>query len=324
MKIHNEEIKIYNNKINRNHIICVIGDIHNTKYSNIKTWRKIINEVKKQNPDFIIIPGDLIYSADDIEKEETKKKLEYLLKELSLIAPVYITYGNHDLKDGKKLKFNDTSDYFNSLENKYNIHMLNNKVIQLENMLLHGVCPVYTSYYLEYKDSWAENFINALLEKDIENKINTDRISILIVHSPEILIEMKRYLAEKMSAEYRNKDEIKRIKKTINILNTIDIFICAHMHNGLVPRRLEKLKIFKNEKGLLASESYNNTSKDGSILKHKARLRIAEYCRGIHDIFNGKMIISRGITKWCQPNFVFGIVDYICSKDITTVNIFKK
>jgi Icc-related predicted phosphoesterase len=315
MKIHNEEFKINTKNINKNTVFCIIGDIHNTSFSLLKTWNKIIEEVKKTNPSFIIIPGDLIYDADDLIHAD---KLNHLLTELSTIAPLYITYGNHDFKKGKKLKFTDTNNYFNSLEQKNTkIHLINNRVSKLdgENIYLIGISPSYDSYYSEYKNKWAMNFINELLKIDVKSIENSSTL-ILVIHSPEVLKEVKRYLDEKLSSNdisAKTKEELKRVK---DILELVDVFVCAHMHNGLIPRAFEFGRKSNKSKGIVVCESQKQTTDE---IGHKVKFRVVDYCRGMHDLYNGKIIISRGVTKWPKS-----ILNQTGSKDITTVKLLKK
>jgi len=316
MKIHNEEFNIETKKINKDQVFCIIGDIHNTNISKLSVWNKIIDEVRKSNPNFIIIPGDLIYDADDLLN--SRDKLTHLIKELSLIAPVYITYGNHDLKKGKKLRFNDTNNYFLDLEKDNNgINLINNKISQVgkENIYLLGISPSYDSYYSEYKNKWANNFITELLNLDVRN-IDSGSTFILVIHSPEVLKEVKRYLTEKLASDdisQNTREELNRVKE---ILELVDVFVCAHMHNGLIPKIFEFGRKKNNSKGIVVCESQKATADE---IGHKIKFRVVDYCRGMHDFYNGKIIISRGVTKWPKS-----ILNSTGSKDITTVKLLKK
>lgn len=311
-KIHNEIFEVNGSS---NFTFCIIGDIHNTKYSKMSTWISIINEVKKVNPDFILIPGDLIYTADDLIN--SKDKLNYLLIELSKIAPLYISYGNHDYKNGKVLKKEDTFEYFNGLKSE-RIHILDNECISKDGIGLIGVCPPYNSYYYEYMDKWPINFINTLLEIDL-SKVENSEFLILIIHSPEILKSVKKYIDENIDTD--DKELLAKLKKAKQILETINIFICAHMHNGLTSRPLEFGRKKNRSYGVVVSEGQKATADE---IEHKVKFRIVDFCRGMHDFYNGKIIITRGVTKWCQPNPLFGAIDNgLCSKDINTIKVKK-
>ena len=67
--------------------IAFLTDFHNSQ-----NHRQVIANMKEANPAYIFIVGDLI-SMDDADLSNT----EALLKGLVEIAPVYYTYGNHEV-----------------------------------------------------------------------------------------------------------------------------------------------------------------------------------------------------------------------------------
>lgn len=306
MKIYNQNINIESSKINKDITICIIADIHNTKYSSMHIWKNLIKKVKNLNPDYIIIPGDIIYIADDLLSNKNKAKLEYLLTELANIAPIYISLGNHDLKEGKTLKIEDTLSYFHDLEKRINFHLLDDEIIHLENLDIIGINPPFKSYYLKYKDKWINYLIEAIKKCMNQRKINPSHFVLLTIHSAELMFLLEEYI------ENNDKENLKEIAL---FLNSIDLMISGHAHGGLVPKLWRKFKIVKGDWGIIASEG--DTFKESTLRKY-------DKCRGIHNIFNGKLIISEGITKWCQPNPLFGLIDLICAKDITTIKLIKK
>lgn len=87
--------------------ICHIGDIHirktpsrNDEYE--KVFNNLIKSLKKEKPDRIVIVGDLVHDYLDLQGEQLILA-HNLLNELSEIAPVRITRGNHDMRK-KNLK----------------------------------------------------------------------------------------------------------------------------------------------------------------------------------------------------------------------------
>lgn len=72
--------------------LAVIADVHN------QDVKLIINSLKKQKPDLILIPGDFIYgyaAADDSKILESPNTYE-LFKECAQMAPVFTSLGNHE------------------------------------------------------------------------------------------------------------------------------------------------------------------------------------------------------------------------------------
>jgi DNA repair exonuclease SbcCD nuclease subunit len=87
--------------------ICHIADIHirktptrNDEYE--KVFENLIESLKKEKPDRIVIVGDLVHDYLDLQGEQLIMA-HNLLNELSKIAPVRITRGNHDCRK-KNLK----------------------------------------------------------------------------------------------------------------------------------------------------------------------------------------------------------------------------
>lgn len=297
MKIHNEIFLLKNKDIKRDYTISLISDIHNTKYSRYEVWTSLIQKVNEQKPDIIIIAGDMFYDSDDLLYKRGMAKLEYLLYGLLNIAPVYLNYGNHDQKDGKKTKKDKIDRYFKNLAEKENrFTILNNDVIDYKDLSIIGVTPVYETYYLKYKDKWLKYFTDQLSK--VKDNIKNNKFNILITHTPEVIGN---------TVDVMDKENKK-------ILNKIDLFLSGHFHDGLTPRFLQKL-IVKKDKGICASE--------GETLFKNSTIRIVNKCRGIHELYNGKLIISRGVRKWCHPNSFFAFVDRFMSKDITTIKIKK-
>ncbi len=94
--------------------IIDITDLHIYKY--IFFHDKILNEIKKEQPDLIL------YTGDSIVKNTDKNSLNIFFKKLSEIAPVYAVYGNWDYYD-----LNMVNDVYNS----NNIHLINDNSISL-------------------------------------------------------------------------------------------------------------------------------------------------------------------------------------------------
>ena len=298
MKLANEEVTISSKKIKKDYTICVVSDIHVTKYASHKLHEKLIDKIKKENPDYILIPGDMIYSSDDLLEKNVIEKLDYIIKNLCKIAPTYLVYGNHDLKDGRKTNKKLIDKYFKNMEDKSKgrFNVINNKVINIGDINIIGVTPIFEMYYMKYRDKWISYFIDEI--NKIE-KFNRNKLNIILTHTPEVI-----YMLEKHISEYPN------IK---NIMDSIDITITGHMHDGLIPRHWQKLGIVKGDKGICASE--------GETMIKGSTIRIASRCRGTHNLFNGKLIITRGLAKWPHPNPLYSSIDKLMYKDITTINI---
>lgn len=71
--------------------IAMLSDLHNC-FSNES--KKILDMIKREKPDFIVLAGDMILSHTD--QLENNKKTAALINNLCELAPVYFGMGNHE------------------------------------------------------------------------------------------------------------------------------------------------------------------------------------------------------------------------------------
>lgn len=92
----NRYIKIENTFVlkglKKNTKFIMISDLHDKVYG--KHNEGVIQQIREEQPDFVVIAGDLI---TDHVKESFEPGI-YLVKELSNICPVYYGMGNHETK----------------------------------------------------------------------------------------------------------------------------------------------------------------------------------------------------------------------------------
>ncbi len=100
-------------KVNNKIRIIQISDLHNCSYG--KNNRKLVDRVKKLNPDLIIYTGDITDSG-----AKSNDRVISLCKELEDVAPSYYIYGNNEVEKyydipltqeslDKKFGFNDNN-----------------------------------------------------------------------------------------------------------------------------------------------------------------------------------------------------------------------
>lgn len=201
--------------------IALFSDLHYSDRFNIKILDEIINRIKKLNPDYICIPGDIIEESiygDDI--------LYDFFKALSKKTKVIISLGNHDISIFKKRKqiYKPNNKWFLKLNNLKNVFVLDNEQLIDNNI-------TFTGYTLAIEDKYYDNpdrFLNDL--KKLNFNLNKENYNILLCHSPQCISNNKNILNNKFIKEQ-------------------DLILCGHMHNGMVPSFLDK--IFRCNRGFI-------------------------------------------------------------------------
>ena len=82
---------INNDKINSSVKFVVVGDLHDNTFKDDD--KELVNQIKAQNPDFIIADGDIL--NDDSPNSDIAMSF---IKRLVKIAPVYYALVNHELE----------------------------------------------------------------------------------------------------------------------------------------------------------------------------------------------------------------------------------
>jgi len=141
--------------------IAHISDVHLPK--NASSIENIVNKVKQQNPDIIVMTGDIVDVSADLKTCELGK----LCKGLSGIAKTYAVTGNHEL-------WNGNVEEWRSILTENNVEVIDNK-IEIYKSNKKSIAIIGLSDGNEYK---SENF------KDIKN-IKAMPI-ILLAHRPEL------------------------------------------------------------------------------------------------------------------------------------------
>ena len=93
------EYQISSSIISEQELGIVIADLHGFTYG--KENKRLLEEMRRLNPDIIFIPGDMLVS----KYSETYETALKTLKEFVKIAPVYYSYGNHEsrLRDPERI-----------------------------------------------------------------------------------------------------------------------------------------------------------------------------------------------------------------------------
>ncbi len=178
-------ITSYNIKLNKlpkefnGYKLILLSDIHNCFYN----VDKIIETIKTEKPNGVIISGDLLVYANS-SKANNLKSLD-IVKKISKYSDVYYAPGNHEM--GYMIKnIQEWLEYEKYLldSDSDNIYYLDNKSIEItlgnSSINIHG---------LHLTDGYYKRFIKKELSKsDIEKLLgecDINKFNILIAHNPD-------------------------------------------------------------------------------------------------------------------------------------------
>lgn len=239
--------------------IIMFSDIHFAEKYKLIKLKNIIKYANNNNPDYICIPGDILDDSDVVKNHENRNILLAWLKELSDVAKIIISVGNHDIMHivDSEWQFQVNDEWFKDLSEISNVVLLQNSIYEDKNIRFIGFNPSF-SYYEKEK----ENEITFLIELNTTfNKIiKNDLLNIMLCHTPtNILNDL--------------------IIDNSPCLKNIDVILSGHIHGGLVPPLIDAL--WKCNKGFI--------SPTGQLVPNLAR--------GIMYKDGKVCIVSTGITK---------------------------
>lgn len=143
--------------------IVHISDLHNKNFGH--NQNRLINKIKKQSPNIIVITGDLVYKRSD----DISNSVEFI-NEVVKIAPVYFVTGNHE----NSFK---NFDYIKEVLNNSGVVILQNESIKLyfqdDFITLHGI-----------NDCKKRKVVSNTLSK---MNICKNNYNILLSHRPELI-----------------------------------------------------------------------------------------------------------------------------------------
>ena len=158
-------------KVNSSFRIVQLSDLHNNSFGEDNA--QLIETCKEQNPDIILLTGDLI----NMDEEDTSVA-ENLISNLKDIAPVYVSMGNHEETNEQNFGNDLTSVYEDAgavvLDREYLDITINNQKIRLGG--IYGYC--LPAKFLETKEAKLEE---CTFLWDFQD---TDRYTILMCHMP--------------------------------------------------------------------------------------------------------------------------------------------
>lgn len=156
--------------------LAVISDLHNRTYG--KDNCRLIEMIKETKPDCILAVGDLVTAS----RNKPIGPVLNLLSELSAIAPLYYSPGNHEKRIlVKKESFPKMGEELKEGLQKIGVEFLDNKSILLNDRLSISGLDIDYRFYNKLK---VEKYMLSDIQKDLPEK-DDDRFNILMAHSPK-------------------------------------------------------------------------------------------------------------------------------------------
>jgi len=170
------EVKLSHDKKINNNLTCVhISDLHDKSFGH--NQNRLINIIKKGNPDFICITGDIV-------DKNTCSNAKCLLDNCVKIAPTYYVPGNHEYISDKTREVLDIVKYSGAyvlMDRKEELYVNDNSIC------LYGIDDPFST---GTEDGYRE-FVVDHLEK-LDNR-KDEKINILLAHRPELLYVYSKY-----------------------------------------------------------------------------------------------------------------------------------
>ena len=245
----------------------LISDIHFSPGVKARTLNAIVAQVQTQQPNYIIIAGDLVDSLNNVSDATDLKRLTAWLEQLGKVAPVLIALGNHDFYRAnpdyrhifsrhRHWYAEDNPTYVKALKDTPNVFLLDNEIYEDHSVYVFGFTqsPEYYQFDRDTKSTTifkpgGEDRNIMLSDLDaLDHKLITQlpkhKAKIAIIHSPVYLTD----------SEINSR------------LHEFDFFISGHMHNGVVPPVINEA--WPSDRGIMAPGK--------KFFPHGARARIKD------------------------------------------------
>lgn len=202
--------------------ILVLSDLHIFSENDLANMDMIIEELKIEKYDAILLVGDITDQTKVLsENEAITNRLLSFIANLGVVAPTYIVYGNHDLGayslSYKKHFGTPWLDEYSIFKEKLNdviggyngVHILDNVTEHIEDgFTISGVNPSID--YVTADSNGAFDKIIDKIDLSFLSNLNSSDINILLCHYPNVIFELHK----------------------MGLLNNIDLCVSGHNHNG--------------------------------------------------------------------------------------------
>ncbi len=179
--------------------IVQLTDLHNKKFG--KNNRKLVSMVRNQNPDLVVMTGDMLNAT-----EEETETVSSLIAEMAKFSQVYYGYGNHEVKWLRNYNVN-----LQEMLEKQGAVVVNNSYVDIDikgqPLRIGGYMGYYRAPHMLTHDEEGKK-----IEWEFaENFEQTDRYKVLLNHIPTQWVDW----------HYTNKYDV-------------DLVFSGHYHGGVI------------------------------------------------------------------------------------------
>ncbi len=174
-------------KIKKRTRLVMLSDLHNYRYGPDNA--QLLNAIEVQNPDYVVIAGDMI-TADLHEK--FGHTLDFV-KNLQEKYPLYYAFGNHEQKIHILEKYREMAKNFDVGLKERNIVPFNNSHAYLADrgICLYGLYLDHEYFQRFHTKDMEEGYLASLL-----GACTADTYNVLLAHNPDYFLEYAKWGAD--------------------------------------------------------------------------------------------------------------------------------
>ena len=270
-----------NRKVNMGKVIrlVTISDLHDYTDDAEKT-EGLAEAIRGQYPDFIFIAGDIFKEGASWDGlDEKLKRFRNFVSAISETAPVFISWGNTDIKGTNEKNIQERIKNFRRLERERPgmIYPLYNDRVVMNGFEFVGYTPSYElmgglkGLASQIHGYAHDKFIEEYEKNGVKFQSNPKTIKVFVGHDPHLIATAENEIG-------------------LESLKTCDIFITGHLLNGLEAefKLLNKLsrkltrhdsRLFDYDHGL--TKRFTIYNKDGKLKGLSPGFGRTNLCRGI-------------------------------------------
>lgn len=228
MKSININYNVFSDKVDDKKIM-VLTDLHDYPGRKDNT---LIEDIKQNEPDLIIISGDILRAGKYAGFTLSQRELKYFLCSISEGATVALGLGNQDLYRMTDKDMRGYVDLEKARPGK--VFPLNNESIVSDDVRVIEFHPRHSAFAPSVQESGrgVVEFCEDFEKYGIVPDINSPRYNILICHSPKLFTQA-RSIGEQRKLELTN-NERAHLQELSQKMKRYDLVCAGHLHNGYV------------------------------------------------------------------------------------------